>query len=257
MNAALLEIDGLVATYGKRAALQGVSLTLRDGAIGCLLGPNGAGKSTLLMSIAGLIRTQRGTLRFCGDDITGEAAYRIHARGIALVPENRQLFAALSVADNLLAGACGRTDKAAIAADLARMYARFPRLRERAGQRAGTLSGGEQQLLAMARAMMSRPRLLLMDEPSRGLSPLAIDDMLRFLGQINGQGTSVLLAEQNPHLALRFSDQLHLLEQGRITFSGDPAHLPAGEVARRAFLGSAIGSVSARDLEEPACSNLV
>lgn len=240
MSAIMLEIDGLVTTYGKTAALQGVSLTLQEGSINCLLGPNGAGKSTLLMSIAGLIRTQRGTIRFCGVDIMGKAPHRVGAHGIALVPENRQLFATLSVADNLLVGACWRADKGNIATDLERMYKRFPQIRERAGQQAGTLSGGEQQLLAMARAMMSRPKLLLMDEPSRGLSPLAVEDMLCFIGQINAQGTSVLFAEQNPHLALRFAQHLYLLEKGRITFSGDPAHLPEDEVARRAYLGSAM-----------------
>ncbi|NRR30645.1 ABC transporter ATP-binding protein [Oxalobacteraceae bacterium] len=233
----MLEIDGLVSKYGRQLALHGVSLVLARGAIHCLLGQNGAGKSTLLQCIAGLRRIDGGTLRFDGISIAGEAAHRIGARGIALVPEERQLFDTLSVAENLLAGACARAGKAAIAADLAALYQRFPRLAHRAGQRAGTLSGGEQQMLALARAMMSRPRLLLIDEPSRGLSPLAIDDMLLFLGQIRAQGSSVLLAEQNAHLALRCADQLHLLEHGRISFSGAPAQLPARELARGAWPG--------------------
>jgi branched-chain amino acid transport system ATP-binding protein len=242
MTHALLEVDGLWTAYGQADVLRGVSCSLRTGAITCLLGPNGAGKTTLLMSIAGLARARSGAVRFAGADIAGQPAHAIVARGIALVPEDRQMFAALSVADNLMVGAHGRRDGAAIRADLARIYARFPRLRERAAQRAGTLSGGEQQILAMARAMMSRPRLLMMDEPSRGLAPLAIEDMLRFIEEINAGGTSIFLVEQNPRIALGLAHDLYVMEHGRITFHGAPSGLPPDELVRCAYLGA--GSAS-------------
>ncbi|HXV08363.1 MAG TPA: ABC transporter ATP-binding protein [Burkholderiales bacterium] len=239
MSAApLLEIADVVTAYGRIEALKGVSLSVAAGTITCLLGPNGAGKTTLMLTVAGILKPKRGAIRFDGASIAGWLPDRVVARGVALVPENRLVFAQMSVRDNLLAGAYLRKDRNAIAADLERMYERFPRLRERAQQHAGTLSGGEQQMLAVARALMSRPRLLLMDEPSLGLAPLVVGDIFRIIAGLKAEGTTVFLVEQNARVALDVADRFYLMEQGRVSFQGTPGELAQDEVIRRAYLGS-------------------
>ena len=234
----MLEVVDLVTAYGKIEALKGVSLRADGGRITCLLGPNGAGKTTLMMTIAGILAPRRGSVRFEGNELTSHSPAGIVARGIALVPENRLVFPHMSVHENLLAGAYQRRDRPGIAADLERMYERFPRLRERRAQLAGTLSGGEQQMLAVARALMSRPRLLLMDEPSLGLAPLVVAEIFRIVAELNRDGTSIFLVEQNAHMALKVAHHFYLMEQGRVTFSGTPGQLAEDEVIQRAYLGS-------------------
>jgi branched-chain amino acid transport system ATP-binding protein len=236
--AALLEVRDLVTAYGAIEALRGVSLAVEHGAITCLLGPNGAGKTTLMFTIAGVLAPRRGAVRLGGEDITGRSPAAIVRRGIALVPENRLVFPGMSVRENLYAGAYQRRDRPGIEADLERMFARFPPLRARARQDAGTLSGGEQQMLAVARALMSRPRLLLMDEPSLGLAPLVVEEIFRIVGELCREGVTIFLVEQNAHLALRVARHFYLMEQGRVTFSGDPGSLAEDEVIRRAYLGA-------------------
>ncbi|TAK41673.1 MAG: ABC transporter ATP-binding protein [Betaproteobacteria bacterium] len=237
--APLLEVRDLVTAYGKIEALRGVSLAVQEGSITCLLGPNGAGKTTLMFSIAGILRPRRGSIRLGARDITGRAPHVIVAAGIALVPENRLVFANMSVLENLRAGAYQRRGGAEIESDIERLMLRFPRLRERAAQNAGTLSGGEQQMLAVARALMSRPRLLLMDEPSLGLAPLVVEEIFRIIAELHRDGTTILLVEQNAHLALQVAQHFYLIEQGKVSFSGSPGALAEDEVIRRAYLGSA------------------
>ncbi len=237
--AALLEVRELVTAYGKIEALRGVSLEVQEGSITCLLGPNGAGKTTLMFTTAGILRPRRGSVRFGGRDITGRAPHAIVGAGMALVPENRLVFPNLSVLENLHAGAYQRRGRSEIESDIERLMLRFPRLRERAGQNAGTLSGGEQQMLAVARALMSRPKLLLMDEPSLGLAPLVVEEIFRIIAELHRDGTSILLVEQNAHMALQVAQHFYLIEQGQITFSGNPGALAEDEVIRRAYLGSA------------------
>ena len=238
MTAPILEITDLVTAYGKIEALKGATLSVAHGSITCLLGPNGAGKTTLMMTTIGLLKPRRGSIRIAGEEIAGRAPHDVIARGVALVPENRLVFPRMTVADNLLAGAYQRDDKVDIAADIERLYARFPRLKERAAQEAGTLSGGEQQMLAVARALMSRPKLLLMDEPSLGLAPLIVEEIFRIIAELNRDGTTIFLVEQNAHMALKVAHHFYLIEQGRITFSGNPGALAEDEVIRRAYLGS-------------------
>jgi branched-chain amino acid transport system ATP-binding protein len=235
----ILEVADLVTAYGKIEALKGVSLAVEEGSITCLLGPNGAGKTTLMMTTAGLLRPRRGSIRLKGEEIAGSAPHAIVARGIALVPENRLVFPNMNVVENLRAGAYHRGDREEIAADIERMFARFPPLAARRTQLGGTLSGGEQQMLAVARALMSRPRLLLMDEPSLGLAPLVVEEIFRIIADLNRDGTTIFLVEQNAHMALRVAHHFYLMEQGKVTFSGDPGSLAEDEVIRRAYLGSA------------------
>jgi branched-chain amino acid transport system ATP-binding protein len=239
MTAPLLEVADVVTAYGKIEALKGVTLAVAPGSITCLLGPNGAGKTTLMMTTSGILRPRRGSIRFGGEEIAGRAPHDIVARGVALVPENRLVFPRMTVADNLAAGAYQRNDKAEIAADVERLYGRFPRLKERSAQEAGTLSGGEQQMLAVARALMSRPKLLLMDEPSLGLAPLIVEEIFSIVAELNRDSTTIFLVEQNAHLALKVAHHFYLMEQGRVTFSGSPGALAEDEVIRRAYLGSA------------------
>ena len=234
----MLDVSDLVAAYGKIEALKGVTLQAERGRITCLLGPNGAGKTTLMMSIAGILNPKRGSIKLEGTELTGLTPARIVAHGVALVPENRLVFPRMSVRENLLAGAYQRKDKAGVAADVERMYERFPRLRERREQLAGTLSGGEQQMLAVARALMSRPRVLLMDEPSLGLAPLVVAEIFRIVAELNGDGTTIFLVEQNAHMALQVAHHFYLMEQGRVTFSGTPGQLAEDEVIQRAYLGA-------------------
>ena len=233
----MLTVRDLVTTYGKIEALKGVSLQVREGSITCVLGPNGAGKTTLMMTIAGVLRPRKGTIAFRGEPIAALAPHAIVARGVALVPENRLVFPHMTVLENLHAGAYQRKDP--YEDDLEKILARFPRLKERASQDAGTLSGGEQQMLAVARALMSRPRLLLMDEPSLGLAPLVVEEIFRIIAELHRDGTSILLVEQNAHMALKVAQHFYLIEQGRVTFSGDPGSLAEDELIRRAYLGSA------------------
>jgi branched-chain amino acid transport system ATP-binding protein len=233
----MLAVRELVTAYGKIEALKGVSLDVAAGSITCLLGPNGAGKTTLMMSIAGVLKPRKGSIRFLDQDISGLQPDSIVRRGIALVPENRLVFASMSVLENLQAGAYQRKDD--IEPDLERVFQRFPRLKERAAQQAGTLSGGEQQMLAVGRALMSRPRLLLMDEPSLGLAPLVVEEIFRTIAELHRDGTTIFLVEQNAHMALKVARHFFLMEQGRVSFSGDPGSLAEDEVIRRAYLGSA------------------
>jgi branched-chain amino acid transport system ATP-binding protein len=235
---ALLEIRDLVTAYGKIEALKGVTLEVQQGSITCLLGPNGAGKTTLMMTIAGILRPRSGSIRFAGGEIAARPPHAIVAGGIALVPENRLVFPSMSVLDNLHAGAYQRRDKE-IDADVDKLFERFPRLKERSSQYAGTLSGGEQQMLAVARALMSRPKLLLMDEPSLGLAPLVVEEIFRIIAQLHEDGISIFLVEQNAHMALKIAQHFYLMEQGKVSFSGTPGALAEDEVIRRAYLGSA------------------
>jgi len=234
----LLRIEDLVTSYGKIEALKGVSLEVRRGSITCLLGPNGAGKTTLMFTAAGILRPLRGSIRLAGEEIAGRAPHAIVARGIALVPENRLVFPGMTVRENLHAGAYARADAVEIERDIERLFERFPRLQERAGQLAGTLSGGEQQMLAVARALMSRPTLLLMDEPSLGLAPLVVEEIFRIVRALHADGVTIFLVEQNAHMALQIAEHFYLMEQGKVTFSGDPGSLAEDEVVRRAYLGS-------------------
>ena len=234
----LLKVRDVVTAYGKIEALKGVSLEVAQGSITCLLGPNGAGKTTLMMSIAGILKPRKGAILFGGEDIAGRAPHAIVAKGVALVPENRLVFPTMTVLENLQAGAYQRGDKPAIAEDIERMFGRFPRLQERAAQQAGTLSGGEQQMLAVARALMSRPKLLLMDEPSLGLAPLVVEEIFRIVTELHKDGATIFLVEQNAHMALKVAQHFYLMEQGKVSFSGTPGALAEDEVIRRAYLGS-------------------
>jgi branched-chain amino acid transport system ATP-binding protein len=233
----MLKIEGLATSYGKIEALKGVSIEARAGDVTCLLGPNGAGKTTLMMTLAGILRPQRGSVRFEGEELIGKSPADIVARGMALVPENRLVFPALTVRENLMAGAFRRRDRAAIRDDVDRMFHRFPRLKERVDQLAGTLSGGEQQMLAVARALMSRPRLLMMDEPSVGLAPLIVAEIFAIVRQLHGEGVSIFLVEQNAYMALQVAQHFYLMEQGRVSFSGTPGQLAEDDVIQRAYLG--------------------
>ena len=233
----MLEIRDLATAYGKIQALKGVSLSAKAGEVTCLLGPNGAGKSTLMLTLSGILKPQRGSILFEGQELVGRTPAEIVSRGMALVPENRLVFPALTVHENLMAGAYKRRDAAGIKSDIDRMFARFPRLLERRLQLAGTLSGGEQQMLAVARALMSRPKLLLMDEPSVGLAPLVVAEIFSIIGQLHQEGVSIFLVEQNAHMALKVAQHFYLMEQGRVSFSGSPGELADDDVIQRAYLG--------------------
>ena len=235
----MLEVKGLVTAYGVIEALKGVNLEARAGDVTCLLGPNGAGKTTLLLSVAGILRPRSGAVRFDGREITGFPAERVVGLGLSLVPENRLVFPQMTVRENLMAGAYRRLlrDRGGVAADVEAAFARFPILRERAGQLAGTLSGGEQQMLAVARALMARPKFLMMDEPSLGLAPLVVEEIFRVIDSLRREGVSILLVEQNARLALECAQRVYLVEQGRVTFQGTPRELEADEALSRAYLG--------------------
>ncbi|NBU88603.1 MAG: ABC transporter ATP-binding protein [Betaproteobacteria bacterium] len=232
----MLEIRDLACSYGKIEALRNVSLSARENEVTCLLGPNGAGKTTLMMSLSGILKPTRGSIRFEGQELIGLSPAQIVARGLALVPENRLVFPALTVRENLLAGAYGRQNRAGVANDVEQQLNRFPRLRERFSQLAGTLSGGEQQMLALGRALMSRPRLLLMDEPSVGLAPKVVAEIFGIIRQLHAEGTSIFLVEQNVHMAMKVAQQFFLLQQGRVSFSGTPDQLAEDDVVKRAYL---------------------
>ena len=233
----MLEINDINVYYGAIHAIKGVSLTVNEGEIVTLIGANGAGKSTTLRTISGLLKPKTGSINFLGNDIAGMPANKIVREGISQVPEGRRIFAEMTVMENLELGAFIRDDKDGIAQDLKMVFGRFPRLEERINQLAGTLSGGEQQMLAMGRALMSRPKLLLLDEPSMGLAPLLIREIFNIIVDINKAGTTVLLVEQNANMALSIANRAYVLETGRITLSGDAKELAASEDIRKAYLG--------------------
>ncbi len=233
----LLELNDIDAYYGRAQALRGVSLQVGPGEVVAILGANGAGKSTTLLTISGLLRPRQGRILFQGKPIGREKPGRIVGMGISHCPEGRALFPDMTVQDNLSLGAFLRRDRPGIAEDLDRVYRHFPRLQERKGQLAGSLSGGEQQMLAIGRALMSRPRLLLLDEPSLGLSPILVEEMFRIIEGINREGTAVLLVEQNVGAALEAAHRAYVMETGRIVFSGTKEELLHNDRVRRAYLG--------------------
>ncbi len=233
----MLTVDNINVYYGAIHALKGVSLEVKQGQIVTLIGANGAGKSTILRTLSGLLKPKTGKIEFEGKSIAGIPAQNIVKQGISQVPEGRRVFANMSVMENLELGAYIRSDKAGINEDLEKVFVKFPRLAERRSQLAGTLSGGEQQMLAMGRALMSRPRLLLLDEPSMGLAPLLVKEIFSIIQEINESGTTVLLVEQNAHMALSIAHQAYVLETGRITLSGPAHELAASEEIRKAYLG--------------------
>jgi branched-chain amino acid transport system ATP-binding protein len=233
----LLAVENLTIRYGRVQALEQVSLEVHAGEVVTLIGANGAGKSTTLRSISRIIPIHRGRIAFDARDISGARPSDVVRMGIAQVPEGRRMLARQSVVDNLLLGAYTRSDGAEIQADLERQFARFPRLAERRHQMAGTLSGGEQQMLAIARALMSRPRLLLLDEPSLGLAPLIVRAIFQIIRDLHAAGVTILLVEQNASLALQIADRAYVLEAGRLTISGPAAALLSDERVQRAYLG--------------------
>ncbi len=234
---AMLEINDINVYYGAIHAIKGVTLSVNEGEIVTLIGANGAGKSTTLRTISGLLKPKTGNIKFLGKDIAGMPAHKIVREGISQVPEGRRIFAEMTVMENLELGAFTRDDKSEIEQDYKMVFGRFPRLEERKLQMAGTLSGGEQQMLAMGRALMSRPKLLLLDEPSMGLAPLLIKEIFNIIVDINKTGTTVLLVEQNANMALSIANRAYVLETGRITISGDAKELASSEDIRKAYLG--------------------
>ena len=233
----LLELSDVHSYYGNIHALKGISLSVERGEIVTLIGANGAGKSTTLKTITGVLRARQGNVVFEGEDLKQYKAHEIVYKGVAMVPEGRGVFARLSVAENLDLGAYHRSDKAAIAEDLERVFSLFPRLKERRGQVGGTLSGGEQQMLATARAMMARPQLLLMDEPSMGLAPVLVDSVFETIRQINREGTTILLVEQNANMALRVASRGYVLQTGEIVLHDTCKALRENPMVQKAYLG--------------------
>jgi branched-chain amino acid transport system ATP-binding protein len=233
----ILEVSSLEVTYGVIRALHGISLTVNEGEVVTLIGANGAGKTTLLRAISGLVRPSAGSIRFRGTDLSRITPDRIVQMGIGHAPEGRGVFANLTVRENLELGAYTRSDKAGIAADLERVQALFPRLAERMGQWAGTLSGGEQQMLAIGRALMGRPKLLMLDEPSLGLAPFLVKSIFQTIQEINKQGTTILLVEQNAHMALHVAHRGYVLQTGEVVMEDDAEALLANEAVRQAYLG--------------------
>ena len=234
---ALLEIKDLEVNYGVIKAIKGVSFDVNEGEIIALIGANGAGKTTILHTITGLIQAKKGSIVFDGKELTKTPPHKRVSMGMAHVPEGRRIFQQLSVLENLKLGAYTRKDKSEIASTLKMVYERFPRLEERKNQVAGTLSGGEQQMLAMGRALMSKPRIILMDEPSMGLSPLLVSEIFDIIKVINESGTTVLLVEQNAKKALSIADRAYVLETGKITLFGDAKDLINDESVKKAYLG--------------------
>lgn len=233
----MLEVDNIHTYYGNIQALKGISLTVEEGEIVTLIGANGAGKTTTLRTICGLLTPRQGKVLLEGEDLADYKAHEIVYKGVAMVPEGRGVFAKLTVSENLDMGAYHRSDRAGIAQDLELVFTLFPRLKERRRQVAGTLSGGEQQMLATARAMMARPRLLLMDEPSMGLAPVLVEDVFDRMREINREGTTILLVEQNAHMALQIADRGYVLQTGEIVLSGSAEQLRQNEMVRKAYLG--------------------
>lgn len=233
----MLKVDSINVYYGNIQALKGVSLEINRGEIVTLIGANGAGKSTLLKTISGLLKPKQGEIHHENVSLVGKPAQWIVKRGISHVPEGRRIFANMSVEENLELGAYVRKDKLGIKEDFAKVYRLFPRLEERRKQQAGTLSGGEQQMLAMGRALMARPKLLLLDEPSMGLSPLLVKTIFHIIEEINRDGTTILLVEQNANMALSIADRAYVIETGRVVLSGTAQELNASEQVKNAYLG--------------------
>lgn len=234
---AMLEVRDLQVYYGMIQAIKGISFEVNEGEVIALIGANGAGKTTTLHTVSGLIQPKAGSVVFEGKDITRTMAHKIVSMGMAHVPEGRRVFAELSVKQNLLLGAYTRSDKNEIDETLKMVYKRFPRLEERLSQMAGTLSGGEQQMLAMGRALMSKPKIILMDEPSMGLSPIYVSEIFDIIKEISAAGTTVLLVEQNAKKALSIADRAYVLETGRIVLDGDAKVLMEDESIKKAYLG--------------------
>lgn len=233
----MLKVDNIDVYYGAIHAIKGISIEVPKGEIVTLVGSNGAGKSSTLRTISGLMKPKNGTILFEDKNIVGVQAHKIVGMGLCQVPEGRHVFANMSVMENLELGAYLRNDKDGIARDLEDVFKKFPRLLERKDQISGTLSGGEQQMLAMGRALMSRPRLLLLDEPSMGLAPLLVKEIFNIIKEINESGTTVLLVEQNANMALSIADKAYVLETGRIALAGTAQELASSEAVRKAYLG--------------------
>lgn len=233
----MLRVEDINVYYGAIHAIKGISLEVPDGEIVALIGSNGAGKSTTLRTISGLMKPKTGKILYEGQDISGVPAHKIVGMGLCQVPEGRHVFANMTVLENLELGAYLRNDKDGIAKDMQNVFEKFPRLLERKDQLSGTLSGGEQQMLAMGRALMSRPKLLLLDEPSMGLAPLLVKEIFNIIKEINESGTTILLVEQNANMALSIAHKAYVLETGRITLSGTAQELASSEAVRKAYLG--------------------
>lgn len=233
----MLKVTDLQVYYGMIQAIKGISFEVNEGEVIALIGANGAGKTTTLHTVTGLLRPKAGKIEFEGRDITKMPAHKIVELGMAHVPEGRRVFSGLSVYENLMMGAFTRRDKKEIADSLSMVYERFPRLKERSSQLAGTLSGGEQQMLAMGRALMSKPKIILMDEPSMGLSPLFVNEIFDIIQKISASGTTVLLVEQNAKKALAIANRAYVLETGKVVLSGDADELADNEQVKKAYLG--------------------
>jgi branched-chain amino acid transport system ATP-binding protein len=238
MTKHMLSVDNVVTAYGQIVALKGVSLDVTEGEVICLLGANGAGKSTLINTISGILKPRSGSVKFLGQEIVGTKASRIAGLGIAQVPEGRGIFAQMSVYENLLMGAHLRGNSSEVRSDVDAAYARFPVLADRREQKAGVLSGGEQQMLALARALMSRPKLLLLDEPSMGLAPLMVERVFENVKRIAADGVTILLVEQNARMALAISDRAYVLQNGEMAMSGSAEELMNSETIQDAYLGT-------------------
>ncbi len=234
---ALLEVHNVHAYYGNIHALKGISLTVQEGEIVSLIGGNGAGKTTTLRTISGLLPPRTGYITLRGEDLRRYKAHQLVSKGVAMVPEGRGVFARLTVEENLEMGAYHRSDRAGIAEDMKRVYQLFPRLEERKRQLAGTMSGGEQQMLAMGRALMSRPGLLLMDEPSMGLAPVLVEAIFQTIAEINKAGTTILLVEQNAHMALQIAHRGYVLQTGEIVLEDSARNLQQNTMVQKAYLG--------------------
>ena len=232
----ILSVDNLNVYYGAIHAIKGVSFDVNEGEVVTLIGANGAGKSTTLQTVSGLLHSRTGSIKFCGEDISRLPSYKIVERGLAQVPEGRRIFLQMSVQENLEMGAYTK-NQSGVAADLEDVYERFPRLRERRRQIAGTLSGGEQQMLAIGRALMSHPKLLMLDEPSMGLAPILVEQIFDIIRELHRSGTTILLVEQNAQMALSVADRAYVLETGKISLSGTGAELAASDSVRKAYLG--------------------
>lgn len=233
----MLNVTNLKVNYGSIQALHGVDFYVNQGEIVSLIGANGAGKTTILHALSSLVPRSEGVIEFQGQNLSRVMPEEIVRQGLIQVPEGRRVFAELSVYDNLMMGAYLRKDKAGILDDLDKVYLRFPRLKERLKQISGTLSGGEQQMLAMGRALMSKPKLLLLDEPSMGLAPLLVREIFKIIREINAEGTTILLVEQNAHMALSISQRAYVLETGHVVLSGDAKELARSEAVKKAYLG--------------------
>ncbi|MDB5957068.1 ABC transporter ATP-binding protein [Ramlibacter sp.] len=237
MSQTLLKVSGLKVAYGGIQAVKGVDFEVREGELVTLIGSNGAGKTTTMKAITALLPLKEGDIQYLGKSIRGRGAWDLVKEGLAMVPEGRGVFTRMTITENLQMGAHIRKDRAAITADMERVFATFPRLKERKDQLAGTMSGGEQQMLAMGRALMSRPKVLLMDEPSMGLSPIMVDKIFEVVSEVHRQGVTILLVEQNASRALEIADRAYVMESGLVTISGDAKQMLDDPKVRAAYLG--------------------